>query len=85
MSADYILFEPIEWSKIVGAEGIQEIVTDETSDHWKCITDGTNYVWCTVNEDGNVSNMSRYGGNDEDAIFEILTEAIEGFSAHYIG
>lgn len=53
--------------------GICEYVDPTTDPTWRCLTDGGNYVWVSINEDGSVDRFVRFGMNS--ALFILNTIA----------
>ncbi len=87
MSADYTLYKRINIKKLQKVKTIK-ILDDEDNPHdaeHKVITDGTFYVHIYMNKRGTIHSCSRFGGNNEDAIFEKIQEQIPEWHPLYIG
>ena len=66
MSTDYRLETPITKEELMSAVadiGVTEDVNADSDDERFCITDGTSYIWCYMNEDGKVEGFTRLGQN----------------------
>ena len=76
MSADYKLAQPVNFKKLLEyAPSIRETFDEDcTADDIKIITDGTNYLHVYLNKRGQIDSCTRYGGNNEDAIFDKIYE-----------
>jgi hypothetical protein len=63
--------------------GIQEHANPEIDESRRCLTDGRNYLWVHIADDGLVS-LSRYGANAPSKILHAIAEAFdtEIFSEH---
>jgi|ERR1700683_3662757 len=57
--------------------GVREAVTDDTTPTSRCLTDGRNYLWVNITEDGYISNLRRYGGNAPSKILSALAQAFD--------
>jgi hypothetical protein len=64
--------------------GIREKVAPDTTDRKRCLTDGRNYLWVHLTEDGFVGSLTRYGANAPGKILAAISEAFETdvFSEH---
>ena len=64
--------------------GIREHVASDTSERSRRLTDGRNYLWVYLTEDGFVGCLSRYGDNSPGKILAAISEAFETdiFSEH---
>jgi hypothetical protein len=68
MSTDYRLLEKVPASDLFDGRlerfHVREHVkADETTETNRCLTDGRNYVWVYIDDDGFVSCITRYGAN----------------------
>ena len=81
MSTDFILSRKVSANDLFGGRlatfGIQEHVSSDTSQRSRCLTDGRNYVWVYLSEDGFVGCFSRYGANAPGKILAAISEAFE--------
>ena len=58
--------------------GVREhLKPDETSEMWRCLTDGRNYVWVQVDDQGLVCFLTRYAGNVAKKILNAIAEAFD--------
>jgi hypothetical protein len=57
--------------------GVREHVASDTSERRRCLTDGNNYLWVCLTEDGFVSTLTRYRGNAPGKILAAISEAFE--------
>lgn len=87
MSTDYALLKKVQACDLfdgrLEAFGVREkIVADETTEGKRCLTDGRNYLWVYVNDDGLVSSLTRYfpGG----APGKILNAVAEACDTHIV-
>jgi hypothetical protein len=56
--------------------GVSEhFVPGETSHQKKCLTDGRNYIWVNVDDQGFVDTIVRYGGNAPRKILEAIADS----------
>jgi len=64
--------------------GIREQADSKTDERNRCLTDGRNYVWVSIAEDGLVASLSRYGANAPRKILHAIAETFdtEIFSEH---
>ena len=85
MSADYLLYNPVPISKLLAVDGIKLVQVPEVPSDTKVISNGTYFIHVHLDENDNVTSCARYGGNDEDAIFELLENADIGWHAIYAG
>jgi hypothetical protein len=81
MSTDYATQEKIEFSSLYDGRlerfNVREHIKDgETSDNFRCLTDGRNYLWVFSGPDGMLDSMSRHGGN---AVGKILAAVADAF------
>jgi hypothetical protein len=81
MSTDYRLGKKVCTRDLFGGQlenfGVREKVTSDTSELKRCLTDGRNYLWVYIADDGFVSCLSRYGGNAPGKIINAIAEAFE--------
>ena len=57
--------------------GICEVVSKDTTETSRCLTDGRNYLWVCTDEDGFVTTVTRHGGNAPGKILNALADAFE--------
>jgi hypothetical protein len=57
--------------------GIREHVSPETHERKRCLTDGRNYLWVNINEDGLVSTVRRHGMNAPSKILTAIAETFD--------
>ena len=61
MSTDFITLKKFRTSDLFDGRlekfGVREHINDETAEHNRCLTDGRNYVWVSITEDGLVSGF----------------------------
>ena len=57
--------------------GIREHVTSDTDERKRCLTDGRNYLWVYLTEDGLVGCLSRYGANAPRKILSAIAETFD--------
>jgi hypothetical protein len=57
--------------------GIREEVASDTSERKRCLTDGRNYLWVHLTEDGFVDSLVRYGANAPGKILAAISETFE--------
>src|SRR5271166_2123698 len=56
----------------------EEIVLDGTTEGTRCLTDGRNYLWAYINDDGLVSSLTRYfPGGAPGKILKAIAEACD--------
>ena len=88
MSTDFILSRKVSANDLFGGRlatfGIREHVSSDTTERSRCLTDGRNYLWVYLTEDGFVDSLSRYGANAPGKILAAISEAFETdvFSEH---
>jgi hypothetical protein len=88
MSTDYILSKKVSSRDVLCGRlakfGIREHVASDTSERRRCLTDGRNYLWVYLTENGFVGSLSRYGANAPGKILAAISEAFETdvFSEH---
>ena len=88
MSTCYILSKKVSTRDLlcgrVDTFGIREYASSGTSDGSRCLTDGRNYLWVYLTEDGFVGSLTRYGANAPGKILAAISEAFETdvFSEH---
>ena len=78
MSTDYILSGKVNARDLfdgrLEAFGIREHMTSQTR---RCLTDGHNYLWVYMTEDGSVGRLSRYGPDEPGKILDAISELFE--------
>jgi len=57
--------------------GIREHVVHSSEEHWRCLTDGDNYIWVLGNSRGYVDIIRRTAGNLADYIVSRIAECFE--------
>lgn len=82
MSTDYAPFKKISARDLFDGRleefGIREHVEpDITTEKCKCLTDGRNFVWVDIGNDGFVSTLTRNGGNVPTKIFRAIVEIFD--------
>jgi hypothetical protein len=56
--------------------GVREsVVPDVTTEQKRCLTDGRNYLWVSMDDGGAVWSLTRYAGNAPGKILEAIAEA----------
>ena len=79
MSTDFRLSERVHISDLLDGRldryGIREQVTKHTSDTQKCLTEGNNWLWVYLNNEGFVTGLNRCGASDGDKILSAIAEA----------
>lgn len=88
MSTDYRLNERVTAQELFGERlkkfGVHECIAPETGETRRCLTDGRNYLWVYLTEDGHVDVLSRFGANVPGKILRAIAEAFDAdiFSEH---
>jgi hypothetical protein len=81
MSTDFRLSKSVSARDLFGGDlekfGVREDIRPDTSERSRCLTDGWNYLWVDIAEDGFVSCLSRYAGNAAGKILDAIAEALE--------
>jgi hypothetical protein len=81
MSTDFRLLNKVLARDLFGGRlaefGVSEHVTEGTTETSRCLTDGRNYLWVYIDDNGFVACMSRYGGNAPGKILKALAEAFD--------
>ena len=81
MSTDFILSRKVSANDLFGGRlatfGIREHITSDTSERSRCLTDGRNYVWFYVSEDGFVDSFSWRGANALGKILAAISEVFD--------
>jgi hypothetical protein len=81
MSTDYRLLKEVKACELFDGRlqefGVREHVNDNTGESNRCLTDGRNYLWLLITDDGFVGCISRYGGNAPGKILRAITEAFD--------
>jgi len=83
MSTDYRPLEKVRACDLfdgrLEAFGVrEEIVLDGTTEGTRCLTDGRNYLWAYINDDGLVSSLTRYfPGGAPGKILKAIAEACD--------
>ena len=89
MSTDYRPSKNVRASELLDGRlesfGVRQKMIDETSAKQKCLTDGNNFLWVHINDEGFVSTLTRYFPNGAPAkILRAICEALDTdvFSEH---
>src|SRR5262245_33091914 len=81
MSTDFALSKKVSAHDLFGERlknlGIREHIRPCTCETDRCLTDGTNYLWVSITEDGFVALLSRYGANAPSKILSAIREAFD--------
>ncbi len=82
MSTDYRPLKEIRASDLfdgrLGRFKVHEhLKPDETNETRRCLSDGRNFVWVYIGDDGNVASLSRYGCNAPGRILASIAEAFD--------
>jgi hypothetical protein len=81
MSTDYVLSKKVKACDLLCGRldtfGIREHLASGTSETSRCLTDGRNYLWVHLTEDGFVDGLKRFGGNAPGKILTAISEAFE--------
>ena len=81
ISTDYILSHQVSARELFDGRlensGIREQVSPETHESTRCLTDGRNYLWVDITEDGLVGCLTRYGANDPSNILSAIAETFD--------
>ena len=81
MSTDFRLSEKVCACDLFGGQlerfGVREHVGADTSERSRCLTDGRNYLWVYIADDGFVSSLTRYGANPPKKILNAIAEVFE--------
>lgn len=74
----------VKFDDILKIEGLEEAVSENTTPTSRCITDGSNFLWFSLHDDGVTTSADRYGGNDVTFILGEITNVLgaEVFSEH---
>jgi hypothetical protein len=81
MSTDYRISKQIQTADFFDRRleqlGVHEHVAKGTTDRAKCITDGRNFLWVYIDDQGIISSLTRYGGNVPSKILAAIAEAFK--------
>jgi hypothetical protein len=82
MSTDYVPLKEIRASDLfdgrLGRFKLHEYLKpDETDEARRCLSDGRNYVWVYIRDDGNVAVLTCYGCNDPGGILASIAKAFD--------
>lgn len=81
MSTYYRSLQPILASELFDGRllsfGIHEDVNEDTDHGQRCLTDGSNYFWAYVAENGEVAGFARFGLNDPSTIIDAISATFE--------
>ena len=85
MSTDYAPLKKISAFELFDGRleecGVQEHINPDTKERERCLTDGRNYLWVFINEDGFVSDITRYGGNAPSKILDAIGRTFDTYLA----
>ncbi len=78
MSTHYAPFNKIHARDLfdgrLGKLGVREQITADTTETSKCLTDGRNCLWVSINETGLVDSITRYGANAASKILNAIAQ-----------
>lgn len=81
MSTHFALSQKLSSRELFGGRlehsGIREHVSPNTNERTRCLTDGRNYLWVDITEDGLVVGQSRYGMNAPVKILSAIAETFD--------
>ena|SRR5258705_12718453 len=82
MSVSYRLSERVIASALFGARleefGVREHVDrGQTSATQRCLTDGHNYLWLYLDDDGCIKSMTRWAGNNVTDILNLIADVCD--------
>jgi hypothetical protein len=82
MSTTYCLLSEVSAQDLFDGRlekhGVREHINhDETTGKSRCLTDGRNYLWVYIDDDGHVGTLSRYGGNVSCKILNVIAEVFD--------
>jgi hypothetical protein len=80
-----IIIEPMSVHELAARDGYKlppggsgKMLIPGTTEHNRCLTDGTNYMWVKISSCGFfVSSITRYGGNDPQTILKAIAEEFD--------
>jgi hypothetical protein len=61
--------------------GIKEYLTSEATKRHRCLTDGLDYLWVLIDEEGGVIDFTRYGLNDSSEILIAIADTFNTYLA----
>jgi hypothetical protein len=94
MSTNYRTLEKIDAADVLDGRletfGVRQQFTDDTTATVKCLTDGRNYLWMYVDEEGFVTLLTRYGRNAPSKILRVIattfdTDIVSEYEPQYWG
>ena len=82
MSTDYHLSKRVRACRLLDGRlekcGIrEEVVADSSTKNSRCLTDGRNYLWVYINDDGFVACLTRYAGNAPGKILDAIADTFD--------
>jgi hypothetical protein len=81
MSTDFILSKQVSARDLLDGRlatfGIREHASSDTSQRSRCLTDGRNFLWVYLTDDGFVGCLSRYGANAPGRILGAISDVFE--------
>jgi hypothetical protein len=81
MSTNYMLAIAVTAHDLLGVRlnkfGIREHLAAKTDEGSRCLTDGRNYLWVYLTEDGLVGSLTRYAGNASGKILDAIAEEFD--------
>ena len=82
MSTHFVLLK-----KILAAEAFdgrleafgvgEQVIPGHTTEKWRCLTDGESHLWASIDDNGFLNTITRYGANAPGPILDALCEAFE--------
>ncbi len=82
MSTDYRTLKKVSAQELFDGRLVEyrvreQISPDTTTNDWRCLTDGNNYLWVSIREDGFVGTITRYlAGGAPGKILKAIAEAL---------
>src|SRR5258708_6096958 len=81
MSTDYRAMKTIRAADLLDgrldALGVHEFISGDTTHTSKCLTDGRNYIWMYIDDEGLVSGLTRFGGNAPSKILRAIATTFD--------
>jgi hypothetical protein len=83
MSTDHRTLKKVSAQKLFDGRleeyGVREHINpDTTTNNWRCLTDGNNYVWVSIRDDGFVGTITRFRpGGAPGKILKAIAEAFD--------
>jgi hypothetical protein len=79
MSTDYRLNDKVSAHDLFGERlkkcGVQEYMTPKADERSRCLTDGRDFLWVYLTEDGYISRLTNYVPNAPGTILDAIAEA----------